>query len=181
VRDPDEALVRRAQRGDRFAFERLVAKHQNRLYTLAGRILGSPEDAADAVQEAFIRAWTNLPKFRRGATFSTWLYRICANAAYDIGARRSRAGQARPLQETVDPRDPIAQRELSSELQRALNELDEAYRVAVVLFDVLGCSYAEVAEITGVAEGTVKSRIFRGRTELARRLGTPGGRRESNG
>jgi RNA polymerase sigma-70 factor, ECF subfamily len=81
----------------------------------------------------------------------------------------------RPLEEPpdpVDPRDRFADQELSGELQRALDGLDESYRVAVVLYDVLGCSYAEIAEMTGVPEGTVKSRIFRGRSELAERLGT---------
>jgi RNA polymerase sigma-70 factor, ECF subfamily len=178
-RDPDEALVRRARQGDRFAFELLVERHQHRMFTLAARVLGSRDDAADAVQEAFLRAWRGLGSFRGGALFSTWLYRICVNAAHDQRARR------RPTTElsdtTADPRDAFAERELSGDLQRALDELDEPYRVTVVLYDVLGRSYAEIAEITGVAEGTVKSRLFRGRTELARRLGTPWTSRESNG
>jgi RNA polymerase sigma-70 factor (ECF subfamily) len=176
--DPDEQLVRRAQRGDRFAFERLVDRHQHRLFTLAARVLGSRDDAADAVQEAFLRAWLALPRFRRGSLFSTWLYRICLNAAYDQRARRrpqsaGEAGHDATASETVaDPRDRFLERELSGELQEALNGLEEPYRVTVVLYDVLGCSYAEVAETTGVPEGTVKSRLYRGRTELARRLGT---------
>ena len=77
------------------------------------------------------------------------------------------------------PRDAILEAELGSELQRALGELDETYRVPVILYDVLGRSYSEIAEVLGVAEGTVKSRIFRGRTELARRLGTVGAAGES--
>ena len=177
--DPDEKLVRRAQRGDRWAFEALVERHEARLYTLAARVLGSREDAADAVQEAFIRAWLALPKFRGGSRFSTWLYRICLNAAHDVRAKR-RDQVFGELPEPTDPRDRFAEKELSGELQAALNALDEAYRVAVVLSDVLGCSYAEIAELTGVAEGTVKSRIFRGRSELAQRLGTTSERTESN-
>ncbi len=176
--DADEVLVRRAQRGERYAFEQLVERHEQRLYTLAARVLGSREDAADAVQEALIRAWVSLPKFRGDARFSTWLYRIVVNAAHDIRAKR----RERPVEEPpdpVDPRDRFAEQELSNELQRALDGLDENYRVAVVLYDVLGCSYAEIAEMTGVAEGTVKSRIFRGRSELAERLGTAVERTES--
>jgi RNA polymerase sigma-70 factor (ECF subfamily) len=177
-RDPDEALVRRAKRGDQLAFERLVDRHQHRLYTLAARVLGSPSDAADAVQEALLRAWLRLDAFRGDARFSTWLYRICVNAAHDLRARQGPpaggAGLDPPAEERIaDPRDLFAERELSGSLQRALDALDEPYRTAVVLSDVLGCSYAEIAEITGVAEGTVKSRIFRARTELGRRLGTP--------
>ena len=118
-----------------------------------------------------MRAWLALPEFRGGSRFSTWLYRIAVNTAHDQRTKR----RPEPVEDAgvrADPADPFLARELSSELQRALDALDESYRAAVVLYDVLGCSYAEVAEITGVAEGTVKSRIFRGRTELARLLGT---------
>jgi RNA polymerase sigma-70 factor (ECF subfamily) len=171
VDDPDGPLVARAQKGDRWAFEQLVDRHQHKLFTLAARLLGSPDDAGDAVQEAFIRAWLALPSFRRGARFSTWLYRICVNAVHDQRAKRPTA----PLEETfepADPRDEFLAHELSSAFQQALGVLEEDYRTAVVLYDVLGCSYAEIAELTQVAEGTVKSRIFRGRTRLAELLGT---------
>jgi RNA polymerase sigma-70 factor, ECF subfamily len=177
--DPDELLVRRAQRGDRFAFETLVERHQSRLFTLAARVLGSRQDAEDAVQDALVRAWLALPRFRRDARFSTWLYRICLNAAHDVRDRR-RVHVAEEQVEAADPRDRFSEHELSTELQRALNALQEDYRDAIVLADVLGCSYVEVAELTGVAEGTVKSRIFRGRSELARLLGTTGEPAESN-
>jgi RNA polymerase sigma-70 factor, ECF subfamily len=171
VDDPDAPLVARAQKGDRWAFEQLVDRHQHRLFTLAARLLGSTDDAADAVQEALVRAWLGLPAFRRGARFSTWLYRICVNAAHDQRSKR-RTAPLEDVPEPADPRDEFAARELSRDLQRALNELDEDYRAAVVLYDVLGCSYAEIAELTGVAEGTVKSRIFRGRARLGELLGT---------
>ena len=177
--DPDELLVRRAQRGERFAFDKLVERHEQRLYTLAARVLGSRDEAADAVQDALVRAWLALPKFRGDARFSTWLYRITVNAAHDARAKR-RAPPVEEPPDPVDPRDRFAEQELSGELQRALNALDETYRVAVVLYDVLGCSYAEIAELTEVPEGTVKSRIFRGRSELAERLGTPAEPTESN-
>ncbi len=169
--DPDGPLVARAQKGDRWAFEQLVERHQHRLYTLAARLLGSPNEAADAVQEAFIRAWLGLPSFRRGARFSTWLHRICVNTVHDQRAKARRT-EASPEIDAVDPQDAFAREELSRDLQEALNELEEDYRTAVVLYDVLGCSYAEIAELMDVAEGTVKSRIFRGRRRLAELLGT---------
>ena len=100
-----------------------------------------------------------------------------------FGARRPHERRDRLVEEPpdpVDPRDRFAEQELSGELQRARNALDESYRVAVVLYDVLGCSYAEIAEMTRVPEGTVKSRIFRGRSELAERLGTHVEGAESN-
>ena len=101
------------------------------------------------------------------------------NAAHDQRAKR-RPDPVETVDAEADPSDPFLARKLSSELQRALDALDESYRTAVVLYDVLGCSYGEIAEITGVAEGTVKSRIFRGRTELARLLGTNIAPTESN-
>ena len=142
-------------------------------------MIGSPDEAADAVQEAFLRAWLALPDFRRGSRFSTWLYRIAVNAAHDQRTKR-RPEPAETVETEADPTDPFLARELSTDLQRALDALDDAYRTAVVLYDILGCSYVEIAEITGVAEGTVKSRIFRGRTELARLLGTNAAPTESN-
>jgi RNA polymerase sigma-70 factor (ECF subfamily) len=179
VRDPDAELVQRAQRGDQWAFGQLVERHQQRLFTLAARTLGSTDEAADAVQEAFTRAWLALPRFRAGSLFSTWLYRICVNAAHDVRSKR-RPEPLDNLPEPADPDDAFARSELSSALQEALDSLDDDYRAAVVLYDVLGCSYAEIAEITGVAEGTVKSRIFRGRSRLAELLGTESTHAESN-
>jgi RNA polymerase sigma-70 factor, ECF subfamily len=169
--DPDADLVRRAQRGDRLAFERLVERHERKLFTLAARVLGSRDEAADAVQDAFLRAWRRIEGFRGDALFSTWLYRICVNAAHDQRLRRT-AEVAEVEELLAEPRDRFAERELSDELQRGLGGLEDPYRTVVVLYDVLGCSYAEIAEITGSAEGTVKSRLFRGRRELARQLGT---------
>jgi RNA polymerase sigma-70 factor (ECF subfamily) len=180
--DSDHRLLRRAREGDVHAFEQLVREHQHRLYTLAARELGSAADADDAVQETLVRAWKGLPRFRGEASFSTWLYRICLNAITDQRARRAR-GSGAGLDDAVepaDPRDRIAERELSGALQDALSRLDDTYRTPVLLYDVLGRSYAEIAELLGVAEGTVKSRIFRGRAELARQLGTSAGLQESN-
>lgn len=167
--DSDSALARRAGRGDLVAFEALVVRHQTRLTTLAARLLGSQADAADAVQETLVRAWLALPRFRGEAKFSTWITRICLNAVHDQRERRGRLADP-DLPERADPHDGFAASELSGELQAALAALDVAFREAVVLYDILGCSYAEIAELTGTAEGTVKSRIFRGRAELARLL-----------
>jgi RNA polymerase sigma-70 factor (ECF subfamily) len=171
VHDPDAELVRRAQRGDRLAFERLVDRHQHRLFTLSARTLGNRADAEDAVQDAFLRAWRGIASFRGGSLFSTWLYRICLNASYDLRARRV-PEPAEMAEQAPDPRDRHLERELSTELQTALDGLDPEQKRTIVLCDVLGVSYAEAAEAMDVAEGTVKSRLFRARRELARRLGT---------
>ena len=180
--DTEAALVKRARNGDQQAFAQLIELEQHRLYTLAVRELGSTADAEDAVQEALIRAWRALPRFRAESRFSTWIYRIQLNAIHDQRAKRAR-GAGAPLEdvpEPVDPRDAIYTSELSSALQDALNSLDETYRTAVLMSDVSGMSYGEIATVIGIAEGTVKSRIFRGRAELARLLGTSVGAPESN-
>jgi RNA polymerase sigma-70 factor (ECF subfamily) len=174
--------VRKSQRGDERAFELLIETHRNRLYTLAIRELGSSADAEDAVQETFVKAWRALPRFRAESSFSTWIYRICLNAISDQRTRNARRAST-PLEEMgepSDPRDALAEHELSGALQTAISALDESYRTPVILYDVLGRSYAEIAEMLSVAEGTVKSRIFRGRAELARELGTVRGDEESN-
>ena len=177
--DPDRALAKRASNGDLVAFEALVERHQARLTTMATRLLGSHADAADAVQDTLVRAWLALPRFRGDARFSTWLTRICLNAIHDLRERRGQLADPE-APEAADPRDGFAASELAGELQRALAALDVPFREAVVLYDVLGCSYAEIAELTEVAEGTVKSRIYRGRAELAQLLaGTSAGGRES--
>jgi RNA polymerase sigma-70 factor, ECF subfamily len=164
----ERELIRRAKRGDRFAFQLLAEQHQAKLFTLAARQLGSHADAADVVQETLLRAWLALPRFRGEAQLSTWLYRIAMNAIHDQRARARPAGE---LPETLhDPRDRVAQAELSEDLQRALDSLEPDFKAAVVLVDVLGVPYSEAAEALDVAEGTVKSRVFRGRRELARML-----------
>ena len=170
----DHALALRAGRGDVAAFEQLVVRHQARLVTLAGRLLGSHADGLDAVQETLVKAWLALPRFRGDAQFSTWITRICLNAVHDARERRGTVAAEDTAPEAPDPRDGFAESELSGRLQRALAALEEPFREAVVLYDILGCSYLEIAELTGSAEGTVKSRIYRGRAELARLLGGEG-------
>lgn len=176
--ETEAQLLRRAAGGDERAFRALVEPELARLYTLAARVLGSGDEAQDAVQDALLRAWRALPRFRGEASFGTWLYRIVLNAARDRAAR-PRTVALDGADEPADPRSALEASELAGDLQRALGALDEEYRVAVVLYDVLGVPYAEAAELLGVPEGTVKSRIYRGRRALAQALGTSGGDAES--
>jgi RNA polymerase sigma-70 factor, ECF subfamily len=178
--DDERALLRRAQRGDTFAFGLLVERHQDRLYSVATRMLGSPDDGADAVQETLIRAWKALPRFRGDARLSTWLHRILLNAIHDQRERSRPTVALEDVVEPADPRDRIAEHALSDELQAALARLDEDFRIPVLLADVAGLSYAEIGESLSLPDGTVRSRIFRGRAELARLLGTGGGETQSN-
>jgi RNA polymerase sigma-70 factor (ECF subfamily) len=174
--DPDEALVREAREGSRLAMEELYRRHERRAFNLALRVVNDPWDAADITQDAFIKAFTGLDRFRTQARFGTWLHRIVLNAAYDH-LRRRRAqpmddealalaaeGERRRagLQAPAPSTDPLPQ-----PLRAALISLPEAFRLAIVLCDLLGFAYAEAAEILEVREGTIKSRLFRGRALLA--------------
>jgi RNA polymerase sigma-70 factor (ECF subfamily) len=183
-RGDDRQLVAAAQAGDRRALETLLGRHYDRVHAVCRRIAGSSRDADDAAQEAMISIVRGLPRFDGRSQFSTWVYRIATNAALDELRRRRR----RPVLAVVDDEglppdvvDPRAQRTVEASVDRmtidaALDTLPEDFRVAVVLRDVADLDYGEIAEAVGVPVGTVKSRIARGRSQLAAALGNrPGG------
>jgi RNA polymerase sigma-70 factor (ECF subfamily) len=174
--DDEAGVVARAVAGDRAAFARLVEHYQSACYGLAWRLIGNPDLAADATQDAFVHAYDAIGRFR-GGVFRSWLLRITANASYDILRRNQRRptsalpdadeGEA----ELPDPAAPnpvveAGRAELYRHLDEALRRLPEDQRAAVVLCDVYGMDYAEVADMTSSALGTVKSRIHRGRLRL---------------
>jgi RNA polymerase sigma-70 factor (ECF subfamily) len=175
----DEALLDRARRGDREAFTDLVVRHQDELYTMALRYTGRPSDAADVVQETFLRAFLNVPKLR-GASIRPWLHRVALNAARDLHRRNARR-PADPMEDAegkvLELPDPGAgpevraeNRERAGAIRSALLELPDEFRSAVVLRDVSDLTYEEIAETLRLPLGTVKSRISRGRTLLAAAL-----------
>ena len=174
----EAALIERSQRGDLDAFNALVLAYQGQVYNLCLRMLGSPQPAEDATQEAFIAAYRAVSRFRRG-NFRAWLLRIAANACYDeLRRRRSRpqlpletdAGDERLAVEPPAPDEPLAERaerlELARCLQQGLASLPPDQRLAVILRDVQGLAYEEIAGAAGASLGTVKSRINRGRAAL---------------
>ena len=172
----EEAVVRLAVGGDRSAFARLMEHYQSACYGLAWRLIGDPDQAADATQDAFIHAYDALRSYR-GGIFRSWLMRITANASYDILRRAQRRpttalpepeeGQAELADiGAVNPVEEAQKSELYRYLERALRLLPEDQRVAVVLCDVYGMDYGEVASMTDSPIGTVKSRIHRGRLRL---------------
>ena len=192
----EAALVERSQRGDLDAFNSLVLAYQGQVYGLCLRMLGAPQPAEDATQEAFVAAYRAVSRFRRG-NFRAWLMRIAANACYDE-LRRRKARPATSLDRTGDedqrPIDPpdtapsmeerAANTELHRALEAALAQLPREQRLAVVLCDVQGFDYAEIAETMRVSLGTVKSRISRARSRLRvillqQRELLPGGIRQS--
>jgi RNA polymerase sigma-70 factor (ECF subfamily) len=180
--DPDAELVAQWQAGDLRAFECLVRRHERRVFRLLYRMLGSREEAEDATQEAFLSLHRHGHRFRREARFSTFLYRVAANAALN---RRRSLGRARARVEELgrrqlagdespssapDPEAAAHGAEVQGAVQRALLELPRDLRIAVVLFDIEGRAYKEIADVLGVPEGTVKSRIHRGRSALRESL-----------
>ena len=174
----DLDCLRRHLAGDRDAFGELLARHRGRLWAVALRTTGDPEDAADALQDAALSAFKAAASFRQDSAVGTWLYRITVNACLD----RLRRQAARPTvhypdadsaiwrQATADPVDMAEQRELRLLLEQALALLPVEQRAAVVLVDVQGLPVDEAAVALGVPVGTVKSRCARGRAKLATTL-----------
>jgi RNA polymerase sigma-70 factor, ECF subfamily len=171
VSDPDDdvTLLRRHVDGDPEAFGELVRRHRERLWAVALRTLGDPEDAADALQDALINAFRRAGSFRAESAVTTWLHRIVVNACLD----RVRHAAARPvtaLSDEASPSsavpDPGAQTVLRLDLEAALATLPDEQRVPLVLVDVEGYAVAEVAELLAIPVGTVKSRCARARARL---------------
>lgn len=178
-------LVRRAQQGDDGAFDRLVEMFAPRVYTLAYRLVGNPDDAQDLAQEAFVRVYDALPRFRGEAAFSTWLFRIVTNACHDELARRRRRPLTLTELETGDADGPspaemlttgesaedVALRDARRDaLHQAVAALPSAFRLVLVLYDIQGFSYEEIAGILRVNLGTVKSRLNRARNLLREKI-----------
>lgn len=175
VDDPE--LLARTTQGDRRAFDELMRRHENRVFGVCLRILRQREAALDAVQDTFITVFRKAGQFRGDSQFSTWLYRVAVNTCYDQ-IRRTQRRPADALPEGYDHPDARAEAAIESaemrpDLTAALAALSAEFRAAVVLVDVEGQSVKDTAEALGVAEGTVKSRLHRGRKELAQILGNP--------
>ena len=176
----ENALIQSARKGDVDAFNHLVLVYQHQVYNLAFRIMGEEAAAADATQEAFISAYNHLKDFR-GGSFKSWMLRIVTNACYDDLRRRKRR-PATSLDDLVggedgenefdlpspadSPETIVQRREVADLIQRGITTLPDDQRIVVVLSDVQGMSYEEIAEITRSNLGTVKSRLSRGRARL---------------
>jgi RNA polymerase sigma-70 factor (ECF subfamily) len=187
----DEGLLAAHAAGNPDAFAELVRRHRDRLWAVALRTLHDREEAADALQDALLKAYKSAAGFRGEAAVTTWLHRIVINACFDRVRRR----QARPTvplpsgavdddgRPRAEPASPVVDLDTHLVVRQALAQLPEEQRAALILVDVQGYPVAEVAEILGVAEGTVKSRCSRGRARLAVLLGhlRPDGNRAGNG
>ncbi|CAN5432593.1 RNA polymerase sigma factor RpoE [soil metagenome] len=170
--DTDAGLIERSQQGERAAFEELVRRHADRLYGVILRFLGDPDDASEATQEAFLRAWRGIGRFQGGSEFFTWLYRIGLNEAKRLGGKRSRDDQlgrldGDELPEVSDlsqaPEPRLAQGELRRVLERAVRGLPTKYRAPLILRDIEGLSTRQAAQVMDLREAAFKSRLHRAR------------------
>ena len=181
----DLGLVQRVQRGDKTAFDLLVRKYQHKVVKLVTRYLRNPADAEDVAQEAFIKAYRAMPQFRGDSAFYTWLYRIAINTAknaivardrnpveFDLDMQaieESQSMQAR-LADTTTPESLLQTEEIRTTVNQAIDALPEDLRTAIVLRELEGLSYEDIALAMECPVGTVRSRIFRAREAIDRRL-----------
>jgi RNA polymerase sigma-70 factor (ECF subfamily) len=177
ARGDSPEFVRRLRAGDRAAFEELVRAHQHRVYAVALRMLGNAAEAQDVAQEAFLRAHRGLAEFRGEARLSTWLYtiasRLCLNRLAGSERRLTRHGEdalTRLPDGQPGPDQALERGELEEALHRAIGELADERRIVVVLRDVEGLAYEEIAEALELPVGTVRSRLHRARLDLKEKL-----------
>ncbi len=177
----DDELVVRCQQGDTSAYDTLVTRYRGRVYGMIYNMVKSEADAWDLAQEAFIKAWKALPKFEARSSFYTWLYRIAHNVTYDWMRKRKLQAEGEfdeTVQRNIDPRartvpsgvarpdDKLAHTELRVRIEEAIEKLSPDHKAVILLKEVDGHQYNEIAEITGVSIGTVMSRLFYARKKL---------------
>lgn len=180
TREEERAVILRVQQGDANAFEALVTAYQKQVYNLALRTVGNTEDAADLSQEAFLRAYRSIGSFRGDSKFSVWLYRLTTNICIDFLRSKGRkptvsltvenddeeTEELDVADERFDPEEQYQRKALRQAVQRGLSQLPEEFRTILILREVEGMRYDEIAELLHLEEGTVKSRLFRARNRL---------------
>ena len=180
----EQELVTRAKNGDQKAFEQLLLDNQNRVYSLALRMVNDREEAADLAQEAFLKAWQGLPSFQGDSSFATWVYRLTTNLCIDHIRRQKRrqgvepafslddpeGGWAEPADLSQDPQRHLERKELRRALEKALAALPDHHRQVLVMRELAQMSYQEIGQALDLDPGTVKSRISRARQALQKRL-----------
>tara|TARA_B110000967_G_scaffold163624_1_gene170614 strand:+ start:371 stop:961 length:591 start_codon:yes stop_codon:yes gene_type:complete len=176
----DQQLVVRVQKGDKRAFDLLVLKYQYKVHAIVARFIRDSDEVRDVVQEAFIKAYRALPKFRGDSQFYTWLYRIAVNTAKNYLVARSRRppssdvdlddaeyySGSEQLKDTGTPENQLFRDQLEEVINQAIIELPEDLRTAVTLREYEGLSYEDIASVMNCPVGTIRSRIFRGRESI---------------
>lgn len=182
---PDDLLIQKILQGDEHAFQLLVRRYQHRVFSLIHRIVHMPEETEDIAQEVFVTIHRSLSSFRGDCAFSTWMYRVTVNHCKNRlkYLQRRNFHRANDITETTesdlraptsisfaDPEQQMMGRQLEDLIQRELSQLDEEYRIVLVLRDIEHLSYDQISEISGLALGTVKSRLHRARSALKERM-----------
>ena len=172
----ERELIARLQKRDEAAFEELIRQYEKKVYTLCFRMCGNSEDAEEAAQDAFLALWRGIDRFRQESSLSTWIYCLATNACIDTLRRRKKQSGSVSLDDeelfvdAVDtspqPQETVEHRETQKLLQEGLSALPEEYRKVLILREIEGLSYTEIAESASIELGTVKSRISRGRSLL---------------
>jgi RNA polymerase sigma-70 factor, ECF subfamily len=181
--EQDRRLIERAQQGDAGAFRLLVERHQRRVFAIALGLVRDEQDAREIAQEAFLRVHKGLSQFHGGSSFFTWLYRIVTNLSIDLMRKPSRreaelhftleaddAESVHLLAHDADPYDAVRRTQLSERIQYALSQLPHYHRAVILMREVEGLSYEEMAEAMQVSKGTIMSRLFHARKKLQRAL-----------
>ena len=183
-KDTDQQLVERVLKGDKQAFNFLVLRYQHRVGALIARFVNDPQEVEDVSQEAFIKAYRALSLFRGDSAFYTWLYRIAVNTAKNHLVAKSRRPPAvdveidesensdlvAPLRELESPEDSLATEKLKQAISEAIEDLPEELKTAFTLREFSGLSYEDITEVMGCPVGTVRSRIFRARDAIDKRI-----------
>ncbi len=181
----EQDLIKSAQAGNAVAFEQLIAEHQKRIFSIAYRIAGNQEDASDMAQEVLIKIFRNLKNFRGDSKFSTWLYRVATTTCLDE-QKKMRRHTAYSLDETLEtedgnvapepvdtgptPEESLERKAMRQAIHQAIGKLKEEHKKVILLREVQGLSYEEIAQVLNCSEGTVKSRINRARDQLKKIL-----------
>jgi RNA polymerase sigma-70 factor, ECF subfamily len=187
-RESDQVLVERVQAGDKKAFDLLVSKYHQRVIRLISRLVRNPAEVEDIAQEAFIKAYRSIGQFRGDSAFYTWLYRIAVNSAKNalmasnrrpipmsdlMKSDENEEGEAWPVESAIDFQTPealLASRQVAQTVDAAIQSLAEDLRTAIMLREIEGLTYEEIAEAMNCPIGTVRSRIFRARETIAKQL-----------
>lgn len=172
----DELIVKRAQQGDSKALEEILMAYEKKVYNIAYRFMGNEADAYDMAQEALIKLYRSITSFKHKSSFSSWVYRLTVNTCMDGLRKRKRepvslefsieTGMSPEDTGTDSPEEEILSIEKSEDIQKAINKLNDSYKSVVIMRDIDGLSYEEIAEYLEISIGTVKSRINRGRQQL---------------
>jgi RNA polymerase sigma-70 factor (ECF subfamily) len=182
--EQDRVLIERAKTGDQRAFREIVDRHQRRAFAIALALVRDEQDAREVVQEAFLRVYRGLDSFHGGSSFFTWLYRIVTNLAIDLirkpARRDAELDESREIDEAhipllaridgADPLDVVRRREIGGRIQQALDALPPYHRGVIVMREIEGLSYEEMAQAMNVSKGTIMSRLFHARQKLQRAL-----------